>query len=243
MIQINNISRFNNDFLGLLSKINDSICLKVDSDKMFAVTASNDNTIVVYSRYKQQQADITDRLTLNIPDISRLTRIFSCLSTDNVSINVDSNCLSYKSTETRFKYYLLEDGILSSPAVSIDKIKKLSFDSSFNIAKDDVLKVIKGSSLTSQVDKLYFFTESNKVFAEVTDKEIANTDSYTQLISNTLTGNSFDPLSINFEIFRMISSLKFTNVSVKVNTDVKVLLFEVDIEDTKHNFICSTYIK
>lgn len=243
MIQINNISRFNNDFLGLLSKINDSICLKVDSDKMFAVTASNDNTIVVYSRYKQQQTNITDRLTLNIPDISRLTRIFSCLSTDNVSIDVDSNCLSYKSPETRFKYYLLEDGILSTPAVSIDKIKKLSFDSSFNIARDDVLKVIKGSSLTSQVDKLYFFTESNKVFAEVTDKEIANTDSYTQLISGSLTGNSFDPLSINFEIFRMISSLKFTNVNVKVNTDVKVLLFEVDIEDTKHNFICSTYVK
>lgn len=243
MIQINNISRFNNDFLGLLSKINDSICLKVDADKMFAITASNDNTIVVYSCYKQQQSNITDRLTLNIPDISRLTRIFSCLSTDSVSINVDSNCLSYQSPETRFKYYLLEDGILSTPAVSIDKIKKLSFDSSFNIAKDDVLKVIKGSSLTSQVDKLYFFTEQNKVFAEVTDKEIANTDSYTQLISNKLTGNSFDPLSINFEIFRMISSLKFTNVNVRVNTDVKVLLFEVDIEDTKHNFICSTYVK
>ena len=248
MIKIDNISHFNNTFLSLISKVCDNACIKVDSEKLYSITNSSDNTIVIFSTYKQ--INETDSLNLNIPDINRLIRILGCVRETGVSLDVDTNCIKYNSPNIRFKYHLLEDGIISVPSVSIDKIKKLDFKYTFKISRDDVLSLIKGSSLVADVDKLYFYVESGSVYAEITDKETSNTDSYTQKISEGYNmicksgeDTGFDQMSISFEILRIISGLRFDNIKVRINTDVNVLLFEVIIENAKHNFICTTYVR
>ncbi len=50
-------------------------------------------------------------------------------------------------------------------------------------------------------------------------------------------------MSISFEILRIISGLRFNDIKIRINTDVNVLLFEVVIDNVKHNFICTTYIR
>lgn len=243
MIKINDINAFNNTFLSLTSKICDSACVKIDKEKIFCVTCSGDNTIVIFSTYNQKN-DIDQTITLNIPDLNRLSRTLSCIRDQDVDLEVDSNCIKYKSSSVRFKYHLLEDGIIAVPSVSIDKIKKLDFKYSFDLHKNDVLSLIKGSSLVTDVDKLYFYVEDDCVYAEITDKETSNTDSYTQKISDTYKGDDqFDQMSISFEVLRIISSLRFDSIKVRINTDVNVLLFEVEIENVKHNFICTTYVR
>jgi len=242
MIKIDNIKNFTTSFLSLISKTSESVCIKVDSNKIYSVTSSGDNTIVVFSTYKQQN-DLQDNLKLNIPDINRLNRLLNCVNENNIELDHDSNCIKYKSKTVRFKYHLLEDGIITVPAVSIDKIKKLSFDYNFNISKSCVLSLIKGSSLMTDADKLYFYVQDNSVYAEITDKETQNTDSYTQLVCENFGDETFKQMSINFEILRILSSLRFENVCVRINTDVNVLLFEVEIENIKHNFICTTYVR
>lgn len=242
MIKIDNIKHFTSSFLSLISKTSESVCLKVDQDKIYSVTSSGDNTIVVFSTYKQQN-DLQQSLKLNVPDINRLNRLFCCVNDNNVQIEHDSNCLKYKSKSVRFTYHLLEDGIITVPAVSIEKIKKLSFDHVFEISKTDVLSLIKGSSLMTDADKLYFYVQDGGVYAEITDKETQNTDSYTQLVCENFGDTEFKQMSINFEILRILSSLRFENVRVRINTDVNVLLFEVEIENIKHNFICTTYVR
>jgi len=106
-----------------------------------------------------------------------------------------------------------------------------------------VLSLIKGSSLMTDADKLYFYVQDGGVYAEITDKETQNTDSYTQLVCENFGDVEFKQMSINFEILRILSSLRFENVRVRINTDVNVLLFEVEIENIKHNFICTTYVR
>lgn len=243
MIKIDNLTSFNHTFLSLICKVCDGACIKIDKDKIFSLTCSGDNTIVIFSTYKQPN-DVENTLSLNIPDLNRLSRTLSCIRQDDVTLHVDSNCIKYKSPDVRFTYHLLEEGILAVPAVSIDKIKKLDFKYTFQVEKDSILSLIKGSSLVTDVDKLYFYVEDGSVYAEITDKETCNTDSYTQKISTQLSGpGSFDQMSISFEILRIMSSLKFNNITIKVNTDVNVLLFEVEIENVKHNFICTTYVR
>lgn len=259
MIKIDNIQQFNSTFLSLLSKVCDNVCLKVDKDKIYSITSSNDNTIVIFSTYVQDN-EIPDSepiardrsvdpsgsscIRLNIPDISRLMRILGCISDPSIALDIDSNCIKYKTSSMRFKYHLLEDGIISVPAVSIDKIKKLDFKYTFNINKTDVLSLIKGSSLVADVDKLYFSVENDHVYAEITDKETSNTDAFAQKVAESYTGEGeFDQMSINFEILRIISGLRFENIKVRVNTDVNVLLFETIIDKVKHNFICTTYVR
>ena len=181
---------------------------------------------------------------MNIPDLNRLSRTIGCIRDKDIDLEVDSNCIKYSSSNVRFKYHLLEDGIIAVPSVSIDKIKKLDFKYTFNLHKNDVLSLIKGSSLVTDVDKLYFYVEQGGVYAEITDKETSNTDSYTQKIADEYKGeDEFDQMSISFEVLRIISSLQFDSIKVRVNTDVNVLLFEVEIENVKHNFICTTYVR
>ena len=259
MIKIDNIHQFNNTFLSLISKVCDNVCLKIDSKKIYSITSSSDNTIVIFSTFMQEnEIDPTEPITgdrsvdssgsscirLNIPDISRLMRILGCISDTSITLDVDSNCIKYKTPSMRFKYHLLEDGIISVPAVSIRKIKQLDFKYSFNINKTDVLSLIKGSSLVADVDKLYFSVENAHVYAEITDKETSNTDSFAQKVAETYTGEGeFEQMSINFEILRIISGLRFENIKVRVNTDVNVLMFETIIDTVKHNFICTTYVR
>lgn len=242
MIKIDNIKHFTGSFLSLVSKTSESACLKIDNNKIYCVTSSGDNTIVVFSTYKQHN-DAVDSLKLNIPDINRLNRLLSCIQDNDIQLDHDNNCLRYKSKNVRFKYHLLEDGIITTPAVSIEKIKKLSFNHTFDLSKTCILSLIKGSSLMTDADKLYFYVEDNCVYAEITDKETHNTDSYTQLVCEQFDDDDFNQMSINFEILRMLSSLRFDQVRVRINTDVNVLLFEVEIENIKHNFICTTYVR
>lgn len=241
MIKIDNLPAFTSSFLSLVSKTSEGVCLKVDSEKIHCITSSGDNTIVTFSTYKQDNEN-DQSIRLNIPDVNRLNRLLTCVNSKSGELQYDNNCIKYRSNDVRFTYHLLEDGIITVPAVSIDKIKKLAFEHQFKIDKQNILSLIKGSSLMLNADKLYFYTEDKNIYAEITDKETHNTDSYTQLISAD-TDITFDQMSINFEVLRILSSLNFPSVNVKINTDVNVLLFEVEIENIKHNFICTTYVR
>ena len=58
----------------------------------------------------------TLQCNLNIPDINRLIKVFSCIDNDNIDIELDNNRLRYTSDNINFKYHLLEDGIITTPS-------------------------------------------------------------------------------------------------------------------------------
>ena len=198
MIKIDNIKHFTSSFLSLISKTSESVCLKVNQDKIYSVTSSGDNTIVVFSTYKQKN-DLQHDLKLNVPDINRLNRLFCCVNDSSAQIEHDSNCLKYKSKSVRFTYHLLEDGIITVPAVSIDKIKKLSFDHVFEVSKSDVLSLIKGSSLMTDADKLYFYVQDGGVHIKlclIFSISTSNNNTFTSVLIRTRTFSNLKLLNI-----------------------------------------------
>jgi len=241
-IQINDKEKFIKDFLTPLSKLNESVVLKVTNDTIYSLNSSADGTLILYAVYNQKNS-VSDTLKLNIPDINKLIKVLACINDDNITIEIDDNSVNYKSAAIGFKFHLLEDGIITAPSISIEKIKKLEFDSGFDMSYTDVISILKGSTFTTDTDKIYFYTADGIVYGKLTDLDRHNVDVYTQKISDTFTGTALsEALPLNFETIRIMCSLRFKNIKVSVNTDMKVFIFDVINEDVKLNFISSAYV-
>lgn len=150
--------------------------MSVTDDKLSSLCSTSDGTLVQYINFKNNNKF---NQTLNIPDVKRFHKIVGCVETDQVELSVQDNSVSYSSPTTRFKFYLLDDGILSSPAISVEKINNLEYDTEFTIEHSRLLELIKGSTFANETEKLYIYTdENNHVYGELTDREKPNMDSF-----------------------------------------------------------------
>jgi hypothetical protein len=61
---------------------------------------------------------------LNIPDIKKLVRVVECIDADELQFDINSNNLQYISDSFKFKYHLLEDGLMKLPSINIKKINE-----------------------------------------------------------------------------------------------------------------------
>jgi hypothetical protein len=119
----------------------------------------------------------------------------------------------------------------------------MEVDSSFIINKDSLKELIRGSVFSSDSNKFYLNSESDGIFAELTDKTRNNIDSITMKISDSFVGNSFESLPLNFEIFRIMEIGDSTDINVKINTKLGIVLFEVCNNYSKTLYIMSSLIK
>ena len=241
-LSIDNRKEFINKFLHPLGKLSESLVIKVSKDRIYSIGSSSDGTLILYSSFDQKN-DTSDTLHLNIPDVNRLTKVLGCITDDSVQVDISGNNISYKSDNIGFKYHLLEDGIITTPAVSIEKIKKLKFDLSFDIDYINIIALLKGSTFATETDKLYFYTKEGSVYGQLTDMDRHNVDVYTQKITDKFTGTSIPTaIPLNFETVRIICGLRFDKLRVSVNTDMKVFIFDIEQENTNLSFISSAYI-
>ena len=223
-----------------LNKINENAVLRVNNDKISSLTSTNDGTLILHVVYTCEND--CESTILNVPDINKFIKVLSCTNEDELNITFDKNCLIYKSNDIKFKYHLLEDGILSSPAVNVSKVKELNFDISFRIDSATILNLLKGSTFTTDTNKIYFYTEDNCVYGKLTDLQKHNVDVYTQKLTDQYKGNLNEPLPLSFEVIRMVSSIRFNHVDVHINADNNVYIFDISGENYKLNYIASGYI-
>ena len=98
--------------------------------------------------------------------------------------------------------------------------------------------MIKASTFTIDTDKLYVSTRDNNIICELTDRQKHNIDSFSRVLADQYTGTSIsDPLPVNFEIFRLISSLRFEECDVNIDVEKKVLLFTIVSNNITLNFV------
>lgn len=238
-------SNFINEFLTPLSRVNTKCILRIDSDQIFSLIATGDNTIVVYGKH-EVDTDIEETLTLNIPDLPRLLKIMQCIEEDSIDLTVESNHIKYESSNIRFKYHLLEDGILTLPPLSVEKINNLEFNTTFKAPFSSFVNLIKGSTFALDINKVYFYTNEGSLFAELADKQAHNTDSMSIKLCDNYTGDSIEePLPVSFESIRTVIGVgtRCDHIVGKVNTKLNVLSFEVNNNDTKMTYIISGLIK
>jgi hypothetical protein len=230
-------------FLEPITKITDKCVVNVNKDFIYSLTSNDDATIILYSVYKTV-TDIKDSklISLNVPDIKRLTRAFGCITENDLNLELNANNIEYSSDTLKFKYHLLDDGIIQKNVVSVDKIKALTFDCEFILSQDKLLDIVKGSSFAVDTNKLYFHTKDKNVYAELTDKNTQNTDSISYNVTNSYTGSEIkEAMPIKVDIFRSLLGLK-EDIKIKINTKIKVLMFEIQQSDYVMKYIVSALV-
>jgi hypothetical protein len=236
-ISIQDRNAFVNSFLTPISKIANSAVIKVEKEQFSTLIATNDNTIILNATYANNNIDTA---LLNIPDISKLIRILSVIDTENLDLVYDKNNLSYSSSSIRFKYHLFEDGIIVTPKLNIDKLTALTFDGKFSLLYNNLQNLIKGSSIATDSNKIYLSYKDTSVLGELTDKARPNVDSYGLIISTNYIGIQLSAaIPLNFEIFRIISSMRFKELDCSFSSKTGVYIFNATTNNTTMKFIVS----
>ena len=220
-------------FLDTVSKISDSAILNVKEDKLTSLVSSIDNTLILYCEYAIP-SEFED--TLNIPDIKKLARVLDTLDRDKVNLTINSNNIQYSGDSVKFKYHLFEDGFLANPNLNLEKINKFDFDVEFDLDKPTLQQIFKGSNFTSETNKIYFYTEGEKLMAELTDRSRHNTDNFSLCLGDV--DFTLQPTPVNFDNIRLLSIIN-NNFSVKINTEYGVVIFEIKESDIKLKYIIS----
>ena len=241
ILEIKNKGEFISRFLTRLHKVDNSCMLNLSKDGASSLLSAADNTVILYSQYAAQ-LDIEGEMAINIPDLGRLIKILQCIDTDEIVLEIAKNQIQYESRDIRFKYHLLDDGILASPPVSVNKIKQTvkNCDISFTLPFSALISLIKGSTFSIDISKVYFFTQSDGVYAEIDDKTRHNVDSVCIRLCNEYKGASITtPLPLSFETIRILAGSKCININVFVNTKLNVLTFEINNDNIKNIYIVS----
>jgi len=240
-LTIANRDGFVNTFLGTISRVAEDSVVNITETELTCLCSTSDGTLVQLASIQNKN---NFEQTLNVPDIKRLHKIIGCIDQqDNINLSVDINSISYKSPSTRFKFYLLDDGILSTPAISVEKINNITFDTSFSVDHDKLTDLIKGSTYANESEKLYIYTdENNHVYGELTDKEKPNMDSFSiKLCDDAAT--PIQPIAFNFENIRIVSSTRVDKVKFNINTQLSVAKVDLEQNNCHISYIISGLIK
>lgn len=232
---------FVNSFLSPLSKINDSCVVSISDTGFSSIVSTADSSVILFSQYKLE-IDIDKPIDLNIADLKKVLKAFDCIGSNSFTLGIDTNNICYNGSEIRFKYHLLEDGIITKPKINIQKLNSLEFPIIFNIQYKSLLELLRGSTFATESNKLYIHTENNKILGDLTDKARHNVDSMSLPLCE-YTGPGFDTLCLNFEIVRIISGVKVKQLECKINPKLGVVLFQATDNIVNTQYVASTLVK
>ncbi len=227
-----------------INRITESCVLTINKDYCYTLATSPDGGIILYSKLNCSSKTVTDEFHINIPNVRKLIQVFECIQDSFVDLDIQSNHIAYSSPKIKFKYFLLDEGIIEVPPIKVEKIEALSFDCNFKLNEKKLAEISRGRNFSAETEKIYFYTKDKEVFAELADQTIQNTDSITFQVADSFTGSELKQLlPLNADIIRLISGLKASDVKVHVNTTNKVLLFEITSPEHTIKFIISSLVK
>lgn len=245
-LKLKNKTSFVKSFLLPISKISDSAVLEPkERDGEFFLSClccTADNSVFLYVEYPIDEK-VEDDILFNCYDIKKFIRAIDAIShTDNVSFEIENNNLSYKDKFLRFKYHLLEDGIIKKPKMNLKMVDETEFQTSFILDKESIKNLIKGSVFSCDSNKIYISTNKEGVHAELTDKTKKNIDTITLTVSDEYKGDEIENIPICFDIFRIMENAN-NEIYVKINKERGIVIFEIFNNYNKTIYIMSSLIK
>ena len=174
-------------FLLPISKLADNISISFNDEEISTTCASPDGSIVLLATYKTDTA-VKGIPRINLPDVKKFIRLVDCVDLDTIALTIKDNHLNYETPSQKFNYFLLEDNYMQRCPVNPEKINKLKYDTGFILSSSKFNDVLKGSSIATDSDKLYFYTKDDKVYAELNDYERQNINNITYLVSDKFVG-------------------------------------------------------
>ena len=200
------------NFLNGLSKVSDTSILNVETDKIYAISSSEDRSMFLWSTL---ESEYDDPQVLNLPSVKKLSKSLDLTSDKEVEFILNSNNLEYKGKKIKFKYHLYGDGILVAPKLTLSKIENLQYEYEFDVAKSFLDIVIKQSSIFKDTNKLYIFTDDGKLYWSLGDKTMMNTDVLT--IEGDEVDFEMDEFILNLDNIRLLSFGDSKVFTLKIN--------------------------
>jgi hypothetical protein len=242
-LKIKNKRDFVSNFLGPVSNLNDMCIINIEKDNVNCVIAAADSTIVCKASIEIENDLELDSVKLNVPDIKKLVRVLDIIPSETIELKINENSISYNKDGYRFKYHLLDDGIIKQPNISVDKVNNLDFDSTFIIKESNLNTIFKGSSFTTETSKLYLYSEEDKIVGELGDRNRHNTDNFVCVVSDAVEGSAITkPLALNFESFRLVSFSGSREAKFRVNQEMGVITCDLKKGNTALIYVISALI-
>jgi hypothetical protein len=142
---------------------------------MFSLVSSEDDALYLYADVLVESEDVI----LNLPSVSKLQKVIDLIDEEEIEIRLNKNHLEYKNKGLKFKYHLMDEGILNtSKKLSIAKINSFSYDKNFTISTKFLKNLLKQSSLTG-TEKVYIYSEDGFLYWKLGDDSKPNSDSLT----------------------------------------------------------------
>lgn len=238
-----NKSHLCNKFLAPISRISDLAILTLEDGKMYSINKTADNNIVLLARCGDVTSGEGDRTNINLPDVKKFIKAFDAIDDESISVTLNSNNIEYRSPQIKFKFHLLEDGIIAPAGLNLQKIERFEYDVHFRVSTAQLANVLRSSTFITESNKIYFYTEDGKVCCELTDKSRHNLDSYTTQLADRYNGNEIiKPMPFAFDVVRNISTLKATEIDMHINTSRGILCVDVVDGDYQLKYISTAMV-
>lgn len=232
-----------------VNRLTESCVLKAESNKLFTICTSIDNSVILYAKTDLPME--IDSVKLNIINIKKFMTGLDCLGEDgDFKLLYNKNniiCRSFNDASgenTHFKYHLVDDNIIKESAVNEENIAKLKYDTIFEISLSKIKQIMSAYSFSTDINKIYFYTKDDVVYADVDDKTLQNIDNVSLQISNKFQGEPIHtPLSLKIEVFKNLATSK-NPIKVKINNQFKVFIFQTqEDQNTELKYIISALVK
>jgi hypothetical protein len=225
--------------LDSLSKINDTCILHIKDDEAYAVSISEDVSFILWGSISGEFGIET---TLNLPSLKKLINALKVSGDEtDVTLILNKNNLEYRGDKIKFKYHLYDDGILTKPKTSLEKIQSLSYNIDVDFTKSFLKNLLKTSSMFSDVNKLYINTINGIVTWALQDKTLTNSDTYS--FSGNAVDFELDDFILNLDNLRMITLSAEENLQLKINTTYGIGNLSLINGDVSLNYILSSLVK
>ena len=221
---------FVNSLLGPVSKLSDNLLLDFQPSDFKAgwsaktIVNSSDNSVILIG---DVPCVVDNPFKCVIPDCKTFLRLFSGIDKEQIELDIDSNVIKYKDGSFSFKYHLLDESyIVSKKSISEEKLKALTYDTTFVMTKQKLSEIIKFNSIVPDAEKLYFVTENGKVLVKLGDELKSNTNEIVTQISDSYEGKLLaDKFPVNIQNI-LLFSFSEEEIKININQSLKVFKFE-----------------
>lgn len=223
-------------FVKSLIKINDSAIFAVKQDQITCLIGSPDNVTIAHGTLN---CSTSYEGCINISSLIKLGKAIDQISEPTPQLIVNANNVEYKSPSLRFKYHLLDHGIINQPAINVKKINEFTFNIVFKLAPGKLIDLSKFSAFSTDSNKVYLSCDGETVFANLTDKARSNVDNIEFEFAKCST--PFDSMPFNLDFFRSINYTGESNINVNINSTKQVVAIDIENERYKLKYITSSF--
>lgn len=228
---------FVNRFLNPLSKLSERAIIEITNENISSSVMSEDMSVSACISIKDE---FSNTAKLNINNLKKFNSLLSHIPEDNFIIDIGSNYLKYSGKNIRFKYHILEDGIIKSPPINFEKVKDFHTDISFELSGDKIKEIIKLSVVSAETkQKVYVNFSNTGVFAELTDKTVENCDSVICQINNEVYEKEILDIPFSFTLLQILSYMKLDYI-FKYNIEKGVAIIYSNLDNIEYIFVSSS---